>query len=128
MATLHLADLGADVIAIKPITQDNPPDQRKLLDLMLRRNKREVGIDLKRQEGRELFLRLAKQSNVIVEGFRPGVVDRLGIGYEVVKDVNPRMVYCSISGYGQNGPDRLRAGHDINYMASAGVAEQTADR
>jgi alpha-methylacyl-CoA racemase len=124
MATLHLADLGADVLAITPITQDDPPDQRKLLYLMLRRNKRGLGIDLKRPEGRELFLRLAKQSDVIVEGFRPGVVDRLGIGYEVVKDVNPRIVYCSISGYGQSGPDRLRAGHDINYMASAGVAEQ----
>jgi alpha-methylacyl-CoA racemase len=124
MATLHLADLGADVIVIKPITQDDPPDHRKLLFLMLRRNKRELGIDLTRPEGRDLFLRLAKQSDVIVEGFRPGVVDRLGIGYEVVKDVNPRMVYCSISGYGQNGPDRLRAGHDINYLALAGVAEQ----
>ena len=124
MATLHLADLGADVITIKTITEDDPPDHRKLLFLMLGRNKRGLGIDLTRPEGRELFLRLAKQSDVIVEGFRPGVVDRLGIGYEVVKDVNPRMVYCSISGYGQNGPDRLRAGHDINYMALAGVAEQ----
>lgn len=124
MATLHLADLGADVITIKPITQVDPPDQRKLLYLMLSRNKRGLGIDLTRPEGRELFLRLAKQADVIVEGFRPGVVNRLGIGYEVVKDVNPRVVYCSITGYGQDGSDRARAGHDINYTASAGVADQ----
>jgi alpha-methylacyl-CoA racemase len=124
MATLHLADLGADVIVIRAVTDESPPDARKLLQLMLHRNKRAMGLDMKRSEGRELFLRLAKESDVIVEGFRPGVVDRLGIGYEIVKEINPRVVYCSISGYGQNGPDRLRAGHDINYMACAGVGDQ----
>jgi len=128
MATLHLANLGADVIAIRSLTPEEPSDQRKLLHLMLSRNKRGLGIDLAREEGRELFLQLARESDIVVEGFRPGVVDRLGIGYDTVQRVNPRVVYCSISGYGQDGPDRLRAGHDINYMAAAGVAEQIGVR
>lgn len=124
MATLHLADLGADVIAIRRVKEEEPADHRKSLNRMLARNKRALGLDLSRAEGRDLFLRLAKDADVVVEGFRPGVVDRLGIGYTAVREVNPRIVYCSISGYGQDGPDRLRAGHDINYMANAGVGEQ----
>src|SRR5208282_2646358 len=90
----------------------------------MHRNKRVIRIDLKQSAGREIFLRLAAVSDVIVEGFRPGVVDRLGIGYEAARRVNPRIVYCSISGYGQTGPNRLRAGHDINYLACAGVGDQ----
>jgi crotonobetainyl-CoA:carnitine CoA-transferase CaiB-like acyl-CoA transferase len=131
MATLHLADLGADVIVIRPVAKNDPgrsaahpPDSLQHLHLMLSRNKRGLGIDLTRSEGRDLFLRLAQKADVILEGFRPGVVDRLGIGYDSVREHNPRVVYCSISGYGQTGPDRLRAGHDINYMAAAGVGEQ----
>lgn len=124
MATLHLADLGADVIVIRRVKEEEPADHRKSLNRMLARNKRALGLDLSRAEGRDLFLRLAKDADVVVEGFRPGVVDRLGIGYTAVREVNPRIVYCSISGYGQDGPDRLRAGHDINYMANAGVGEQ----
>jgi crotonobetainyl-CoA:carnitine CoA-transferase CaiB-like acyl-CoA transferase len=134
MATLHLADLGADVIRIEPMADEEPvpaahapgapPDRRELLHLMLNRNKRAVRVDLTRTAGREIFLRLAKVADVVVEGFRPGVVDRLGIGYQQVREINPRVVYCSISGYGQSGPDRLRAGHDINYLACAGVGDQ----
>src|SRR6516225_5631549 len=124
MATLHLADLGADVIVIRRVREEEPADHSKSLNRMLARNKRALGLDLSRAEGRDLFLRLAKDADVVVEGFRPGVVDRLGIGYKAVVEVNPRIVYCSISGYGQDGPDRLRAGHDINYMANAGVGEQ----
>ena len=134
MATLHLADLGADVIRIESMVDEEPVpaaqapgkrlDRRDLLRLMLTRNKRMVRVDLTRTAGREIFLRLAKVADVVVEGFRPGVVDRLGIGYQQVREVNPRVVYCSISGYGQNGPDRLRAGHDINYLACAGVGDQ----
>ena len=125
MATLHLADLGADVIVVRPATPEEPAaEQVRRLQLMLRRNKRGLGIDLAREQGRDLFLRLAKDTDAVVEGFRPGVADRLGIGYEAVRTVNPRVVYCSISGYGQDGPNRLRAGHDINYMAAAGVGDQ----
>jgi crotonobetainyl-CoA:carnitine CoA-transferase CaiB-like acyl-CoA transferase len=132
MATLHLADLGAKVVRVEPVAGESEPehaeslpaDPRGVLALMLNRNKRVIRIDLKQAAGREIFLRLAAQSEVIVEGFRPGVVDRLGIGYQAVCRVNPRIVYCSISGYGQTGPNRLRAGHDINYLACAGVADQ----
>jgi alpha-methylacyl-CoA racemase len=134
MATLHLADLGADVIRIEPMADEEPApaaqapgtrlDRRGVLHLMLNRNKRAVRIDLTHTAGVEIFLRLAKVADVVVEGFRPGVVDRLGIGYQQVREINPRVVYCSISGYGQSGPDRLRAGHDINYLACAGVGDQ----
>jgi len=124
MATLHLADLGADVIAIRPVAETDPPGPRKALHRMLHRNKRGLAIDLTRPAGRDLFLHLARQTDVVVEGFRPGVVDRLGIGYQSMREINPRVVYCSISGYGQGGPDRLHAGHDINYMAASGVADQ----
>ena len=127
MATLHLADLGADVIRIEPMIDEEsaPPERRqRLLYLMLNRNKRALRIDLTQPAGSDVFLRMSKAADVVVEGFRPGVVDRLGIGYQQVREINPRVVYCSISGYGQTGPDRLRAGHDINYLACAGVGDQ----
>jgi crotonobetainyl-CoA:carnitine CoA-transferase CaiB-like acyl-CoA transferase len=132
MATLHLADLGADVIRMEPIAEEGEPeggegrrtDAGGVLALMLNRNKRTIRVDVKQPAGCEIFLRLVAESDVIVEGFRPGVADRLGIGYEAARDVNPRIVYCSISGYGQTGPNRLRAGHDINYLACAGVGDQ----
>ena len=135
MATLHLADLGADVIRIESADEADPArtlgpglenrlDATTLLFFALNRNKRAIKLDLKQMAGREIFLRLAETADVVVEGFRPGVVDRLGVGYEAVRHVNPRIVYCSISGYGQTGPNRLRAGHDINYMGCAGVSDQ----
>lgn len=125
MATLHLADLGADVIRIEPVADEEPAsDTLQVLQRLLNRNKRAIRLDVTQPAGRDIFLRLAKDADAILEGFRPGVVDRLGIGYEAVRGINPRIVYCSISGYGQTGPDRLRSGHDINYLASAGVADQ----
>jgi alpha-methylacyl-CoA racemase len=78
-------------------------------------------VNLKASRGREVFLRLASTAQAIVEGFRPGTADRLGIGFEAVRAVNPAVVYCSISGYGQDGPMRDRAGHDLNYIARAGI-------
>ncbi len=124
MATRHLAGLGADVIRIEAVEEDERTDTHRVLDLMLGRNKRAARIDLTQPRGREIFLRLAGEAAVIVEGFRPGVMDRLGIGYETVRGINPRVVYCAITGYGQNGPDCQRAGHDINYLASSGVGDQ----
>jgi crotonobetainyl-CoA:carnitine CoA-transferase CaiB-like acyl-CoA transferase len=123
MATRHLADLGADVTCIRaPESSSDAPEFAVRLESQLDRGKRIVTLDLRGVAGRDEFLRLAADAEVIVEGFRPGVADRLGIGYEAVCVVQPRIVYCSISGYGQTGPDRGRAGHDINYMAAAGVA------
>jgi alpha-methylacyl-CoA racemase len=135
MCTLHLADMGADVIKIEDPWQGDygrtMGPRRKttsLRFLMINRNKRAVKLDLKQPQGREVFLQLARGSDVIVESFRPGVVDRLGIGYEHVRPVNPRIVYCSISGYGQTGPYREKAGHDLNYCAYAGISDQIGSR
>ena len=77
-------------------------------------------VDLKAAEGREAFLRLVERADVVIESFRPGVVDRLGIGYDATSARNPRLVYCSTSGYGQNGPQSQWAGHDLNYLAVGG--------
>jgi crotonobetainyl-CoA:carnitine CoA-transferase CaiB-like acyl-CoA transferase len=141
MATLHLADLGADVIKIEdtgagdyaremgPMRSEwgkTPAESSpmSLLFRMVNRNKRAIRLDLKQAQGREAFLRLAERADVVVEGFRPGVMDKLGAGYPALAARNPRIVYCSITGYGQDGPYRERAGHDINYMGYAGVADQ----
>jgi crotonobetainyl-CoA:carnitine CoA-transferase CaiB-like acyl-CoA transferase len=87
----------------------------------LARNKRSMTLDLKRAAGRDLFLRLAAEADVLLEGFRPGVTARLGIDYETLRAANPRLVYCAITGYGQDGPYRERVGHDLNYLGYAGV-------
>jgi len=131
MATLHLADLGADVIKIEDTgagdyarTMGHMRGDSSIFFQLLNRNKRSLRLDLKQAQGVEIFLRLARDADIIVEGFRPGVVDKLGIGYATVAALNPRIVYCAISGYGQDGPYRERAGHDINYIGYAGVLDQ----
>jgi crotonobetainyl-CoA:carnitine CoA-transferase CaiB-like acyl-CoA transferase len=136
--TLHLADLGADVVKVEDTGAGDyarslglPPDGRaephapSAFFRMVNRNKRSLALDLKAAAGRDAFLRLARRADVIVESFRPGVVDRLGVGYAAVTAINRRIVYCSISGYGQTGPYRDRPGHDINYLGYAGVLDQT---
>lgn len=131
MCSLHLADMGADVIKVEDTAagdymRDMGPLKKTAspIYLAINRNKRSMALDLKSQEGRAIFLRLARTADVVIEGFRPGVTDRLGIGYDVIKRINPGIVYCSITGYGQNGPYRDKAGHDINYCAIAGVLDQ----
>lgn len=128
-----LADLGAAVIKVE--APDGLDGMRHLglnhegLPVWyeaLNRGKRGLAIDLKHEKGRDAFLRLAATADVLLEGFRPGVMDRLGLGYAAVAAANPRLVYCSLSGYGQDGPYRLRAGHDINYQAIAGVLSLSA--
>ena len=126
--TLLLADFGADVVKVEDTAGGDymrwmPPlvDDYSAMFHPLNRNKRSLAIDLKNPLGREAFLRLAATADVVVESFRPGVMDRLGIGFAALQDVNPRLVLCSISGYGQDGPFRDRAGHDLNYAAVAGV-------
>ena len=93
---------------------------------LLERNKRSMTLNLKTPEGREIFQRLVRDADVILEGFRPGVTERLGIDYETLRAINPRLVYCSISGYGQDGPYRDQVGHDINYLGYAGVLDVSA--
>jgi crotonobetainyl-CoA:carnitine CoA-transferase CaiB-like acyl-CoA transferase len=126
-ASLLLADLGADVIKVESrlgdLLRQVPPlvAQRSAYFLSLNRNKRSLGLDLKKAAGRDLFLDLARQCDVVIEGFRPGRAERLGIGFEALRRVNPRLVYCSISGFGQTGPDAGRAGHDLTYLARSGI-------
>jgi crotonobetainyl-CoA:carnitine CoA-transferase CaiB-like acyl-CoA transferase len=131
MATLHLADMGADVVKIEDTgAGDYAREMGRVRDGMsdffrlVNRNKRAMRFDLKQPQGREVFLRLAGKSDVVVEGFRPGVMAKLGLGYDAVAAVNPRIVVCSITGYGQDGPYAERAGHDINYIGYAGVGDQ----
>ena len=123
-ATMVLADWGAQVIKIEePALGDpvrlSPPfvDGTSALFLQLNRNKKGLTLNLKSSPAKEVFLKLARKADVLVESFRPGVTARLGIDYDSLKQINPRLIYCSISGYGQDGPYRNRAGHDINYIA-----------
>lgn len=126
--SMLMADLGADVIKVEdPKVGDYirwwPPllGKNSGFHTVLNRNKRSVTIDLKREEGRAVFEAMVKRADVVLEGFRPGVMERLGLGYAALRVLNPRIVYCAISGYGQDGERALRAGHDINYLALAGV-------
>jgi crotonobetainyl-CoA:carnitine CoA-transferase CaiB-like acyl-CoA transferase len=126
--TMQLADMGADVIKIEePGAGDymrwTPPlvNGQSALFNALNRNKRSVTLNLKTEIGCELMLRLVDRADVLVEGNRPGVMGRLGLGWEVLHARNPRLVMCSITGYGQDGPFARRAGHDLNYMATAGA-------
>ena len=118
-ASMILADHGARVIAIE--------DKRFIADgffiTTVNRNKEHLSLDLKTAEGKEIFFRLVKTADVIMEGFRPGVVQRLGVDYETIRKVNPGIVYCSITGYGQTGPSANRAGHDVNYISTAGLLD-----
>ncbi len=117
--SMILADHGARVIAVE--------DKRFLADGLffniINRNKEHMTLNLKSSEGRDIFFRLVENADVVLEGFRPGVVNRLGVDYEKIHKINPRVVYCSITGYGQNGPYRDRVGHDVNYMSIAGVLD-----
>jgi crotonobetainyl-CoA:carnitine CoA-transferase CaiB-like acyl-CoA transferase len=133
-ASLLLADLGAHVIKIEepgggdPV-RGLPPFAGELSYrfALLNRNKRSLTLDLKSSAGREIFFKLARHSDVIFEGFRPGVVRRLQIDYESVRKIRPEIIYCSLSGYGQDGPYRERVGHDINYIGVAGLLNLTGE-
>lgn len=126
--SMVLADMGADVIRVEA---PGRPDMVRMLPPMednisachayLNRSKKSLALDLKKPEGVEVVKRLVKNHDIVIEQFRPGVMDRLGVGYEMLKAVNPDVIYCSITGYGQDGPYRDRAGHDMNYLAIAGV-------
>jgi crotonobetainyl-CoA:carnitine CoA-transferase CaiB-like acyl-CoA transferase len=122
--SMILADHGAEVIAL----EDRKFQDDGLFFNDLNRNKSHVSINLKTPEGLEIFFKLAANADVVLEGFRPGVVQRLGVDYDAVRRCNPRIIYCSISGYGQTGPLRNLVGHDVNYIASAGVLDLIGDQ
>jgi crotonobetainyl-CoA:carnitine CoA-transferase CaiB-like acyl-CoA transferase len=122
--SMILADHGAEVIAVE--------SRRFQADDMffkeISRNKRHISLNLKSQEGKTIFMGLARKADVILEGFRPGVVKSLGVDYETVKAINPGIIYCSISGYGQNGPMWDRVGHDVNYLSTSGILDLIGEK
>jgi crotonobetainyl-CoA:carnitine CoA-transferase CaiB-like acyl-CoA transferase len=124
MPGMFLADMGADVLKIdtpeKPGERDPDADRRAAF-AFVNRNKRSMALNLKAPEGQQIFRRLAERADVIVEGFRPGVMKRLGADYGTVSGYNPRVVYCSLSGFGQDGPYRDYPAHDMNYLSLGGV-------
>ena len=120
-AARWLADWGATVVEVGPIPRDRdlqitPPAHA----YAAHRGMKRIMVDLQAENGRDAFLRLAAKADVVIESFRPGVVDRLGVGYEAVRVLNPGIVYCSTTGYGQTGPRSSWAGHDLNYLAVGG--------
>ena len=138
--SLLLADLGADVLKVEdtgmgdyvrwatPGFEGAEDSAKGALFLALNRNKRSVRLDLKSEAGREVLLRLARDHDVLLESFRPGVLDRLGVGWDALREVNPGLVYCAISGYGRTGPAVGRSGHDLNYLGLNGLLALTGER
>lgn len=134
-ASAILADFGAEVIKVEPPDRGDwlryvPPMENgeSLLFRALNRGKKSLTLNLKAAQGREAFLRLVRRADALLEGFRPGVMERLGLGYETLRQVNPRLVYCALTGYGPGGPYRHRAGHDLNYIGLAGLLDLTGPR
>jgi alpha-methylacyl-CoA racemase len=131
--SLLLADFGADVLKVEdtgmgdyvrwapPYHEGADDSAKSALFLSLNRGKRSIRLNLKEEAGREVLLRLVREHDVLLESFRPGVMERLGVGYERLREENPRLVYCAISGYGQDGPYTARSGHDMNYLGLNGL-------
>lgn len=129
--SMMLGDMGADVLLVEApadgklanaIGGARAADAEKLAAYnIMSRNKRSIVLNLREQDAREVFYKLAKDADVVLEGFRPGVVKRLGVDYETMKEINPRIVYCSLSGFGQTGPYSQLVGHDINYISVGGA-------
>jgi crotonobetainyl-CoA:carnitine CoA-transferase CaiB-like acyl-CoA transferase len=137
--SLLLADFGAEVLKVEdtgmgdyvrwaiPRYEGAEETAASAYFLALNRGKRSIRINLKEERGREVLLRLVRDYDVVLESFRPGVLDRLGVGYERMRQENPRLVYCAITGYGQDGPYRDRSGHDMNYLGLVGLLGLTGD-
>lgn len=132
-ATMMLADMGADVIKVEsPHREDfvkkfGPMDGDVSATFgHLNRSKRSLALDLKLEESKEVIFQLIQEYDIVIEQFRPGVMDKLGIGYDVLKEINPKVIFCSVTGYGQTGPYKNQAGHDINYLSLAGVSSYSA--
>ncbi len=131
-ATLMLADMGAEVLRVESPTRPDlvkslPPivDGTSAAHHYLNRNKQSLALDLKKAESVEMVKKLIMEYDIVVEQFRPGVMARLGLDYQSLKAINPKLIYCSITGYGQTGPYKDRAGHDLNYLAIAGASSYT---
>jgi crotonobetainyl-CoA:carnitine CoA-transferase CaiB-like acyl-CoA transferase len=135
LCTMLLGDYGANIIKIEDTDAGDPTrfvgrffEGSGSFFRQLNRNKRSLALNLKTEAGKKIIFQLAGKADVLVEGFRPGVMNRLGIGYESLKLINPKLIYAAISGYGQSGPYRERAGHDINYSALSGLLDLSAEK
>ena len=132
-AVTLLADFGANVIQIEPVNGDysrrliasRPIESQRLHDWNKRRNRRNMTLNLRSQQGKELFLELVKKADVVIQNFRPGAMDRMGLGYEILKEANPGIVYCAISGFGQTGPYKNRLAYDPIIQATSGIMSMT---
>ncbi|MBU2548846.1 MAG: CoA transferase [Proteobacteria bacterium] len=125
--SMLLGDLGAEVIKVERPDGGDPARFLPGFFRSINRSKKSLTLDLKLPAARDVLYRLIEKADVFTEGFRPGVAERIGIDYQTLSRINPRLVYCSISGYGQDGPYKNLPGHDLNYMAMAGMLEQFAD-
>jgi alpha-methylacyl-CoA racemase len=137
--SLLLADFGADVLKVEdtgmgdyvrwapPYHEGADDSAKSALFLSLNRGKRSIRLNLKEESGRDVLLRLVREYDVLLESFRPGVMERLGVGYERLREENPRLVYCAITGYGQDGPYTARSGHDMNYLGLNGLLGLSGD-
>ncbi|MBI1785806.1 CoA transferase [Candidatus Sumerlaeota bacterium] len=131
--TMMMADLGAEVMRVvapgpSNMRHEMPTGEPNPIDQTLNRNKRSVTVNMKDPASREIIRRLVERADVVVEQFRPGVMQRLGWDYPAAKAVNPKIIYCALTGYGQNGPYRDRAGHDLNYLAMSGILSYTGKK
>ncbi|MEH6345556.1 MAG: CaiB/BaiF CoA-transferase family protein [Bermanella sp.] len=135
-ASLMMADMGAEVLRVESPTRPDlvralPPKDasgESAAHSYLNRGKKVIALDLKKPEAIEIVKQLVSEYDIVLEQFRPGVMSRLGLDYEQLKAINPKLIYCSITGYGQSGPFKDRAGHDINYLALSGVADYSRRR
>src|SRR5262245_55947320 len=133
--TMNLADMGADVIKIEPPVTGEPTRELSSVHqnghsatfMTMNRGKRGLTADLKRPEGVEIIRRLAKTADVFVQNYRPGVADRLGLGYEALREVNSRLIYCSVSGFGATGPYAARGGYDLIAQGMSGIISVTGE-
>ncbi len=138
--SLLLADFGAEVLKVEdtgmgdyirwspPYYEGVEDSAKSALFLALNRNKKSIRLNLKSDEGKEVLLKLVREYDVVLESFRPGVLDRLGVGFERMRQENPKLVYCAITGYGQDGPLRERSGHDMNYLGLVGLLGLTGEK
>lgn len=131
LCSMHLVEMGARVIKVEDTgmgdyarTLGAQKGSASPMFQLLNRNKESISVDLTKPEGLEIVLKLVEQSDVVLESFRPGVMDKLGLGYDKLKSINPKIVVCAISGFGQTGPWALKAGHDMNYCATSGLLDQ----
>lgn len=128
-----LADFGAEVIKVEPLSGEsgrwlNPfLGGQGALFYQVNRNKKSMALNLKTEAGKEIFKGLVRQADVLLEQFRPGVMEKMGLGYEDLKTINPGLVYCSVTGYGHSGPFKYVAGHDLNYQSTAGITGLNGD-